>query len=1360
MKSTLPALIGKRIVSAFIALLMLLSAIAVAVVSGVEKASAAPTTTTHTIEESSEIIPLEEVKFPLQLGELKQDESLDVKSIDLDPQTKKPVIIWTYTAKVTNGLIVKNQEIERFFSTSLASGLGQPEIVKITKNNNPLTGTGTTTHHDSLLYSVKDHRKGNENNGDDIKTGTYVYTIKTPVLEPRQQYVLNVMNRVTAPLPKDTLKVVDGKPEILNKEETVIGHSYLNFNLDTELNPVLYEYVSKTPQRMGIAADGANVAGYYTSRNQIRWAYSYLNASSTVKDHTIALNFDESHTQNGPAKLYFYKPGKNGYDFAEERPVTTKTASFVLEPGWRVQLVVESTVKDDTKKHSFSGAVVDSLKTVLKINKNWHSEVPQDAKVETTFSVEGNGKILDLKIPAGDSSVSLPGLDTYDADFNKIRYYVSENPVAGMTLYNQISDTENYTYTFYNRKQLVDDPISKPIGNCTIDGKKYGVFELTTTDINQYWLKEQRYATGGALKGKFRVPANSTGGDHFILQLPPELKLEYAADSTWAIGDLYKPGSNGNIGRMYYIGGNKVKFVLWDSATHSQDYEGWFQIGRHLKNDRIITVNGRGGPKAGEEYHWGLRDNPDLVYDPANPKAEFVQKQLIYTNTYIGLNGSGEPCTHTIPKWTTFHFEDDGIAKIAGAVNKYVTKETDDSISWRTVFMASGFNWPHRWYHDHLSETISLYHGNNAASLPKDVKIYVGTGLRNGGVKPDTLIELWPNRAANAPSHLSVKGVVLKDYNGEAFPAISGHKKVKLNKNVEVEIQGKTNETIVMDVHTRKGKTHTDGYYFNESYVRQPGGLNNTHQASYHATTGIGMANFGNFVNINLMKVNEAGYPVKHNPGTFRLYHSSGIYSTKVTSDENGVITFKDVPPKGVQPSGGPANFDGEYNLLEDIPPSGYQAARGLRIRVTAEDVSGKKVPHIEILGNFEQVFNDSGQLIKENITPFASGDWRKGKKFPGTLKYDQDKKPLFCDPRKPSCDSTIGLYPLVNKRIPHVAIKKVDRISKAPLRGAVLRVQEYALQGFNPANPGTPKRTMLMGCTDPEASNLDACVNANVDEFHIYTAKLGSIYIFEEVKAPEGYDQRTEKIYLKLVQDTQTKEYKFVQVDPKNLKSETNLNKVGDVYYYQLENKRSNKIEFTKVNRAGEKIIDPNAQFALYQQSQQGVQGVKEITLADGKQKMYLLKVKDTERRIASSASFKYENLADGTYYLMEDVAPDGFIKPTYPVATFSVKGKSVQSDMPDNKLEITNHPVGRFKVFKTDDSANPQPLANVGFTLYRDEKFTDPVGSEKRTEQSGALYFENLQPGTYWLKETAVPSGYQGSNPVKVVVTEEGKH
>ena len=97
---------------------------------------------------------------------------------------------------------------------------------------------------------------------------------------------------------------------------------------------------------------------------------------------------------------------------------------------------------------------------------------------------------------------------------------------------------------------------------------------------------------------------------------------------------------------------------------------------------------------------------------------------------------------------------------------------------------------------------------------------------------------------------------------------------------------------------------------------------------------------------------------------------------------------------------------------------------------------------------------------------------------------------------------------------------------------------------------------------------------------------------------------------------------------------------------------------------------------------------------------------------------------------------------------------------------------------VFKyTGDEDNKTPLAGAGFTLYKDEACTeaitvteddsvanlyrvdpDSTTEEITTDGTGKFTIGGLGSGTYYLKETATPTGYNTADVVAVTISEDG--
>ncbi len=96
----------------------------------------------------------------------------------------------------------------------------------------------------------------------------------------------------------------------------------------------------------------------------------------------------------------------------------------------------------------------------------------------------------------------------------------------------------------------------------------------------------------------------------------------------------------------------------------------------------------------------------------------------------------------------------------------------------------------------------------------------------------------------------------------------------------------------------------------------------------------------------------------------------------------------------------------------------------------------------------------------------------------------------------------------------------------------------------------------------------------------------------------------------------------------------------------------------------------------------------------------------------------------------------------------------------------------LGEFQIYKTNNAATPAALAGAEFTLYSDSGCTAPIylkatatdtyqvcastvqdaATAITTSDSGRLIIQGLKAGTYYIKETDAPNGY---NPISKVIS-----
>ncbi|MED2802358.1 SpaA isopeptide-forming pilin-related protein, partial [Bacillus thuringiensis] len=126
-----------------------------------------------------------------------------------------------------------------------------------------------------------------------------------------------------------------------------------------------------------------------------------------------------------------------------------------------------------------------------------------------------------------------------------------------------------------------------------------------------------------------------------------------------------------------------------------------------------------------------------------------------------------------------------------------------------------------------------------------------------------------------------------------------------------------------------------------------------------------------------------------------------------------------------------------------------------------------------------------------------------------------------------------------------------------------------------------------------------------------------------------------------------------------------------------------------------------------------------------------------------------KFESLVPGKYTLEETKAPEG-----YKALEVTVEVNVVANEVV--KQEVTNEKVtGQFEIVKVDAEDKTKVLSDAEFEVYKDGKKVDTL----RTDKTGKVISQKLEPGTYTLKETKAPQGYKLLKEEIEVVVEADK-
>ena len=121
--------------------------------------------------------------------------------------------------------------------------------------------------------------------------------------------------------------------------------------------------------------------------------------------------------------------------------------------------------------------------------------------------------------------------------------------------------------------------------------------------------------------------------------------------------------------------------------------------------------------------------------------------------------------------------------------------------------------------------------------------------------------------------------------------------------------------------------------------------------------------------------------------------------------------------------------------------------------------------------------------------------------------------------------------------------------------------------------------------------------------------------------------------------------------------------------------------------------------------------------------------------------------NVTEGTYWFVEKDAPEGYVVNSEPVTAY-VSAADIQGNKTVS-VEATDHRKPGLEIVKID-SVTKEPVANCTFDI---RSIDGTYHETLTTDGAGRIFLENMTPGSYEVKETAVPKGYN-LNPEKQTV------
>ncbi len=405
----------------------------------------------------------------------------------------------------------------------------------------------------------------------------------------------------------------------------------------------------------------------------------------------------------------------------------------------------------------------------------------------------------------------------------------------------------------------------------------------------------------------------------------------------------------------------------------------------------------------------------------------------------------------------------------------------------------------------------------------------------------------------------------------------------------------------------------------------------------------------------------------------------------------------------------------GEYYIKEVRFPAGYGSATG---KTYPFELNQKNTVHVETIENTKanyglRIYKRDSET-RDLLAGAVFGVFEKGKS-------PQNADPIVTFKSNASGIATVLLsnpgdydiyeltpppgYELLTEKIPvHVdnsrqklaiEIKKQEEGSKKPLAGAVFEIRNE-------------KTGALIATTDPTNENGEVTVEVPAGN---------QTYTVTEIKAPEGYvlDSTPHKV-------TVTKE------------DDGNGNIIYEAEPLVIDNRLiKGNIKLVKVDETDRTIPLAGAVFEVRNESGERVD----------------------ELTTNSQGEAMSKELAYGKYTLVETQAPDG-----YELSEQTYEAELSEAE-PLVTVTATNaRKKGGFVIKKVDAQKPETILPEAEFTIFKsseDAQNQQNAIEKQTTGADGLARFEQLDYGTYYIRETKAPEGYQLNNRIMAVTVDK---
>ncbi|MCZ7523517.1 choice-of-anchor A family protein [Bacillus pacificus] len=612
-------------------------------------------------------------------------------------------------------------------------------------------------------------------------------------------------------------------------------------------------------------------------------------------------------------------------------------------------------------------------------------------------------------------------------------------------------------------------------------------------------------------------------------------------------------------------------------------------------------------------------------------------------------------------------------------------------------------------------------------------------------------------------------------------------------KDAKFDVIDKDNNVVATVTTNEKGIAEVKDLPFGDYFVKEISAPEGYIKVDTPKKVTIDNTNIIEFVMKNTKKVENGQFKLLKKdsesgqllPGAkFDVIDKDGNVVETIITDGKGEALSKQLPV-------------GTYTLKEVEAPKGYELSSSLvHVDVDANktvtvDVLNKKIVE-KATGQFEIVKVDAEDKAKvlsdaefevykdgkkvETLRTDKTGKVISQKLEPGKYTLKETKAPQGYKLLKEEIEVVVEANKVVQVQVENAKeLGSLQVIKKDAESGKVLSDAEFRLKNENGQVVGETKTT-----------NKDGVVK--------FENLVPGKYTLEETKAPEGYKAvevtvevnvvANEVVKQEVMNEKVTGQFEIIKVDA-NDKAKVLSDAEFTVYkdgkkVAELKTDESGKVmspklplgEYTvKETKAPEGYKLSNKEWKVTIQNEKEVVKVEaenerilgslQIIKTDDKDQAKRLSgaeftLKDAQGNVVKegittdkSGIVKVDGLVPGEYTLEETKAPEGY-ELTKQVIHVTVDGEKIVD------VKVTNSKsLGQFEIVKVDAEDKAKVLSDAEFEVYKDGKKVETL----RTDKTGKVISQKLEPGTYTLKETKAPQGYKLLKEEIEVVVEANK-